>query len=182
MENSMKNLVIQSIKIGALYGLLSIVITLIIYLLDIYMMSIAFGIIYFIINIGLTIVIFVYGMKLVRDKYFGGTITYLNRAVVGLIIGLVSGWLAGLFGILLYTYYDPAFIAGQIDQLMIKLEEMGLDEAAIMKQEQNIREGFTLTGQIKAMFIRTPIFAVVLALIVAAFVKKEKTDNQSAAI
>ncbi|MBN2175856.1 MAG: DUF4199 domain-containing protein [Bacteroidales bacterium] len=179
MENSQKNLIIQSVKIGALFGLLGIAISLIIYLLNINMLSIGFGIVFIIINIGLSIVIFAYGMRYIRDKYFNGTISYLNKSIIGLIIGLVSGWLAGLFGILLFTYYDPGFMEGQIDRFIIMLEEMGLDEAGVMKQEQRIRESFTLTGQLKAMFIRTPIFAFILSLIIAAFVKKQKTDNES---
>ncbi|MCB2221696.1 MAG: DUF4199 domain-containing protein [Bacteroidetes bacterium] len=173
MENQKIALFTHSLKIGALYGLLSIVISLLIYIFNVNMLSIGFGIVYFIISVGLSVVVFIYGMRTIRDKYFNGYISYGHKFLVGLIIGLVSGWIAGLFGLLLYVYYDPGFIADQIDKFVIKLEEYGVDETTLMKQEESMREGFTAMGQIKSMLIRTPIFTVVLSLIVAAFVKKE---------
>ncbi|HPE56618.1 MAG TPA: DUF4199 domain-containing protein [Bacteroidales bacterium] len=173
MEHSKNTLFLVSFKIGALYGLLSIVITLLIYILNIYMFSIGFGIIFFLITLGISIFVFRYAMRKIRDRYLNGTISFINKFLIGLIVGLVSGWISGIFGLLLFTYYDPGFINGQIDIFIDKLAQYGLDDAAITKQEENLRQGFTQIGQIKNMLIRTPIFTIILSLIIAAFVKKE---------
>ena len=177
MENQLKSLIIQSLKIGAFFGLINIIITLLIYILNVNMMSIGFFIGYLIFSIILTIIFFVYGMKNIRDNYLNGVISFGYKFLTGLIIGIVSGWIAGIIGIILYVYYDPGFIVEQIDELIIKLEDMGLEETVIDKQESDIRKGFTLTGQLKTMFINTPIFTVILSLIVSALVKKEKNSD-----
>lgn len=174
MENKSKAVFIQSLKIGAYFGILNIIIALLLYIFRVNMMSIVFSIVYFIINMGITIFFFIYGMKYIRDNYLDGVISYGYKFLIGLIIGLISAWIAGILSIMLYVYYDPGYISDQIDKLIIKFEELGMDETVIFKQEQKLKDSFTLNGQIKTLLIKVPVFEIVLSLIISAFVKKEK--------
>lgn len=174
MEDQPKAVFIQSLIIGAYFGILNIIIALLLYIFRVNMVNITFSIIYFIFNIGISILFFVYGMKYIRDNYLNGVISYGYKFLIGLIIGLISAWIGGILSVALYVYYDPGFIAEQIDKLIIKFEDLGMDETVVFKQEQKLKDSFTLIGQIKTIFIRTPIFIIILSLIISVFVKKEK--------
>ncbi len=116
-------------------------------------------------------------MRYIRENYLDGVISYGYKFIIGLIIGLISAWIGGILSILLYVYYDPGYISEQIDSLIIKLEELGMDETLIIKQEKDLIDSFTLIGQLKTLFIKTPIFVIVLSLIISAFVKKQKDTD-----
>jgi len=177
MENQSAKLIARSLKFGLYLGLVYIITTLLTYILNINMLSIGYGIIYFLISAAIVVTFLVFAMKEVREQVYGGVLPYGNRFLVGLIVGLIGGWISGLFSMVLFNLYDPGFIEDQILQFSEKLIEYGVDEAGALEQENKIREGMTIAGRLKSLLIYAPIFSAVLSLIVAAFVKKELNAN-----
>jgi hypothetical protein len=120
-----------------------------------------------------------------RNKVLGGTISYGNAFIVGLLITIFAGILATFFSFILVRFIDP----GLVEQGVAKTEEK-LMNAGTLTEDQ-----IDLVIERTRKFIDSPItvlvgivfyglIGTVLSLITAAIVKKEGNtfdrDTQSA--
>ena len=178
MENKNSSFITKSLVYGAVTGIIFMVITLVIYVLDVNMLSIGFGVMIFLINAAIVILAMIFGIKDIRDKVFDGVLSYGARALSGFIIGFVASTLSGLFSFWFFTYFDPGFITDRIPEFVDNLIDKGVPEDQAYEMEEKISEGFTTSGQMKTIFMKSPIIYAVLALIVSAFIKKKiETDE-----
>jgi len=177
MENKNTSFINKSLLYGLIAGAILIVITVIIYVLDINMLSIGFGIGIFIVNAAIIIVAMIMGIKDIRDKVFEGVLSYGSRVLAGFLIGFAASVLSGLFGFWFFVYYDPGFIMDRVPDFVDSLIEMGAPEEAAYDAEKDIIDGFSVKGQMKSIFMKGPIIYAVLALIIAAFIKKKPESD-----
>jgi len=178
MENQNKSLLLKSLQYGAITGIVFIVITLLIYVLNINMISIGFGILIFIINAGIMITAMVFGIKHVRDKIFGETLIYGKRFLVGFIIGLIGTWISVIFSFIFFKYFDPDYLPGQVENFAEKLIEWGVPEEDAWLQEEKMTESLKPLNQLKNGLIKLPLIYGGVSLIISAFVKKNRVSAE----
>ncbi len=164
---------------GVVVGLILSVITFIIYLADINMFGIATGISIFVINITILIVAFVYTMKKVRANSGEKGLSYVKRLTVGVIVGVISGWIATLTSYIIFQIIDPNFISGQLEGFIDTLINLGVSEDEAIETVDKMREDFTTMGQLKNGLIKTPLVYIVISMIIAAFVRKDIESKDS---
>lgn len=145
------------------------------YVLGLNYFSIGFGIISFIITFTIIIVMMVLGMKSYRDKVLKGKINYGQKLLAGLVISLIAVIVSGFLNYLFFELVDPEYMKNQMEEFMYSMEERGIPE----EQLEAMRERMDKSAfqQWVSSLTYFPIVAIVLSLIVAAFVKKETTTD-----
>ena len=157
----------EVLKGGFIVSGVSILLTMIIYIIDIEMLvSGWFGFVSFILSIG----ILIYIGRSYRDAT-GGYMTYKNSLIFTYLVLVVSYVVGSLFNILLYNVIDPS------QNTIPMLESFGTPQvaidAAVIEIEKGVEQQSTPMGIIKA----TPwalLFMLIFALIVSIFVKKNE--------
>jgi len=163
-----------SLMNGLLTGVIFIIITALIYFLDINMFQIWFMLSMFIVNIVIIITAIVITIKKVRESVIDKNLNYGNRFLTGLIVGLTAAWLSGLFSYLLFQIIDPNYMLTQVEGFSETLINMGLTEDNAYAKVDEMKISFLPIEQIKTNFLKTPAFFVVLSLIISAFIKRQK--------
>lgn len=171
----MKNFQI-SVKFGLITGIVLILYSVILYLTNANIFSPMVSITSMLVNFVFLIVMAVIAMNKTRDEVFGGKITFANALLAGFVLMIVSGYLGALYNYLFATAIDPGYISGQlsnfVDSMDGKIPEEAL-EKMIESMEENTDPSRTL---IRSAWI-TPVFALVVSAIAAAFIKKDKTGE-----
>jgi len=171
MEN--QNSVIKpSLTYGLYLGIALILFSLVMYLLDIDHDSKLMWVSYIIMAGGLF-----WAMISFRDKINGGFVTYGKAFGTGFWTGLFAAIIGTAFTYIYVTMIDP----GMIEEILLKAEEQILDSSPNMSDEQleqalSMTEKFTSPIMITIWgFVANVIFATILSLIIAIFVKREGT-------
>lgn len=114
-----------------------------------------------------------------RNKVLGGTISYGNAFLTGLLITLFAGILASFFSFILIRYIDPGMVEQAIVRTEEKLLEKGLTEDQIEIAVERSKKfiGSPITVIVSLFFYA--LIGSILSLITAAIVKKEGTPFDS---
>jgi hypothetical protein len=163
-----------SLMNGLITGIIFIIITALIYLLDINMFSIWFMISMFVVNVAIIITAIIITIKKVRESVIDKKLNFGHRFLPGLIVGLTAGWLSGLFSYLLFQIIDPDYMLIQAEGFAETLIGMGLSEDDAFAQVDEIKISLLPIEQLKTNLLKTPAFFIILSLIISAFIKKEK--------
>jgi hypothetical protein len=169
MENKNTSVLVNALIWGAIIGLVSIVYSVILYMLD-QTLNKVLGYFGFIILIaGLA-----YGMKSYRDNVLDGVLPFGKAFGFGILVVLVSGVIGGIYGYLLYTVIDPDLIGKVMDMQSEQMLERGLPEAQV-EQAIEVTKRFITPGfmMISALVVNL-LMGGILSLIVAAIFKKEE--------
>lgn len=177
MENN--NLYKTSLINGFVVGIVLSAITFIIYLADINMFGIATGISIFVVNITILIVAFVFTMKKVRSYSGDNGLSYVKRVIIGVIVGVISAWLAAATSYLVFHIIDPDFIPRQLEGFAETLIDFGINEDEAFETVDKMRDEMTPIGQLKNGLIKTPLIYIVISMIIAAFVSKNITPKET---
>jgi len=165
---------------GLTTGLILFVLGIIYYVIGIDFFSYLFMGINFVLTFGIVIVFMILGMKSYRDKVLDGKINYWKKLLVGALISLIALILSGLLGWVFFELVDPTYISGQMEEFMMRMEDMGLSEEQLDSMRENMDKSSTPMGQLMQNLKTMPIVALVISLIVAAFVKNDTTiDNKA---
>jgi len=171
MENQ-KSVIKPSLTYGLYLGIALILFSLIMYLLDIDRESPIMYISYLVMAGGLF-----WAMISFRDKINGGFVSYGKAFGTGFWTGLFAAIIGSIFTYIYVTMIDP----GMIDEILFKAEEQILESSPNMSDEQldqalSMTEKFTSPIMITIWgFVANVIFATILSLIIAIFVKREGT-------
>jgi hypothetical protein len=163
------------VKWGLYLGGLNVAYILVLYLIDV---SLLISFWNSAISLTLLIVFMVLAMKEQRRNN-NEALSYGNVVVIGIAVGIISSLIGVIFNGLLYNYIDPT-LPETIRELTLEktlgmMESMGASEETIEQAmgnmderqfQQDLRASFT------ALLISS-LFSAFVALIVAAFVKKE---------
>lgn len=147
------------------------------YVLGINYFSIGFSIINFIVTFAIIIVMMVVGMKSFRDKVKDGQTNYGEKLLMGLVISLVIILVSGFLNYLFFQLVDPDYMARQMEDFMYSMEERGIPEEQLEMMRDRMGDGKTPLEQWLQGLKFLPIVAVILSLIVAAFVKSDTTTD-----
>lgn len=179
MENQEETNTSQhSIKWGVILGLISIILTLIIYLIDVTLLAKSgVGLVSLAISIG----VIIYAGRDYRSK-IGGYMPFKQAFMHAFVVFVISGFLAILFNILLYNVIDPdvvpILVEAQMENAMQAMESFGGGSTEMMDgMAQGIKDGYTVTGQAKG-FLWVLIFYAIGAAIIGAINKKKNQEEE----
>jgi hypothetical protein len=160
---------------GLILGIISIVITYIVYFIDPTLLVAWYvGIGILVLYIGLIIY---YGIQ--YRNSIGGFMPFGTAFNFAFIAMVVSGIISMLGSQLLYHVVDPALpgvlIESQMETQMAMLERFGAADSMTSEQideiRSNLESGYTMVGQLKAFGIIVIVYAII-ALILGAILKK----------
>src|ERR1700741_2780169 len=106
MENQANSTLKQSLLYGGILGLVSIIISVIAYVLD---MSADSSIKW--VNSIVQIIILVLGIKNYRDQHLGGYISYGKALGTGTLIAFIGSIIAAIYTVIFVTLIDPEFVS-----------------------------------------------------------------------
>ncbi len=160
-----------ALKWGAILGAALIAYTLVLYLTD---------------NVGnsklgfISIIMSVAGLVLAMRDFRtlnGGYMTYGEGVSLGTLTAAVSGLLSSLFQAFYTTLIDPTIMTRMADKARVQLEETGKLTDEQIEQQMSFVTMFQSPGITFAFgVIASVIFGLLLSLIIAAIMKKNKTD------
>lgn len=169
-ENVQPSIASFALKQGLILGLISVIITLVMYLTGMHGSSA--------IQIGsaiITIAWLIYAMRLFKSEG-DGYLNYGQAIGIGLLISVVSGLIGSVFVAVYTGYIDPSVIDAQMQETIMKLEQQGMSDEQIdaaMEMTKSFQSPglMVVFGTIGSAFI-----GLILSLIIGAFVKNTKPE------
>jgi len=169
MEKKNTSLFVNALIWGVIIGLVSVVYSVILYMLDL-ALNTALG------YAGLIIVIagLAIAMKNYRDHVLDGILPFGKAFGFGVLIILISAFISGIYVFLLYSIIDPDLIRKAIDASAERMLEQGLSEDQVEQALEVTRRIMKPAIMfISGLFVNL-LVGVVLSLIMAAIFKKEE--------
>lgn len=153
---------------GLILGLAGIVYSLVMYFLDLSLNQ-AQGYIFLVIQIALLF----YLVKLYRDNYMHGMITYGQALGAGVVICLYYSIIAAVFAYIMFTVIDTGLLDKQLAMVEEQMLKRGIPQA-------QVDAGMAVQRKIMIPEVMAPVsilgnmfFGLLMSLIIAAFVRKE---------
>ncbi|RUA35145.1 MAG: hypothetical protein DSY77_03255 [Bacteroidetes bacterium] len=168
----------HGLKWGAIFGLILIIISLLIYIVDItIIVSSYISILWIAIFIGIGI----FAGRDFRTK-LGGYLSFKNAFLHALVVFAIGGFIGTVFDFILYNYIDPEIIPilidTQIETTMKAMETLGGGSTDVMdNMAEGIEKGYTLQAQALG-FLWKLVLYVIGALIVGAINKKKNKEEE----
>ena len=173
----------KAVQYGLIYGIITIILTMITYFIgpSFYSKWMNF-ILLMIAGIILTIIVVTMAMK-DRKKSQGGYLSFKEGFQTGFITVLVAILVSTIFSIVFFNFIDPGY-ATQVQNVIVDsttemMEKFGAPDAqideAIAKAEKN--NPFSIASQLKNV-VSNLIFSSIIVLIIAAIVKKKRPEAQ----
>ncbi len=178
METKKRSLFVNALYYGLILGAIFIVISLLVYVFDINMFTITFSIFNLLLNIALVIILFILGANAYRDKSLGGKISYIQCFLTMLIIGVVAYILSLIYTYIFLKYWEPNMLSVYHDKAIEMLVKMGLSEEQMERALSRLEGKFTLSKSILTSVKNGAGMTIILSLLVALFVKKDKTGQE----
>lgn len=167
----------KPIKYGLITGLILVVISVLIYALDLSAFNAVIGFALVIVNFGLTIFMMVIAANKMRDEDLNKKVSYLQVLIAGFVVVLIAMYLNAIYAYLQNGVIDPEYMPRKVDDFLLSMEGKVPEEAMesmIEGFEDSMNAGKVL---VKSLWI-SPIVALVLSAIVSIFIKKDKTIEQ----
>lgn len=166
---------------GTILGVISILLTLILYIVGYMPINFKRMIVMFIISLGLSIGFVVTGTKSYRDKVLGGSITYWQAFSAGLFIVVFSSVLLSFYNLIFNLFIDPGYMdkvmEAQRNWMFDFLTNMGSPddkiEEAMSKYEEQKANFTPLKAFFQGIYISV-IFGAILSFITSLFIKKNQ--------
>jgi Protein of unknown function (DUF4199) len=122
------------------------------------------------------------GIKAVREESPGQQLSYGKGVGTGVLISLFSGLMSAVYSYIHFKFVNPEFADYNMQLVRAKWEQAGMG-AAQMEQAEGITRA--MMGPV-SMAIMTPIMAViiglVISLILAAMLKRNPPDKDTASV
>ncbi|MEP1033779.1 DUF4199 domain-containing protein [Ekhidna sp.] len=168
----------HAIKSGLMLGVIGIVLTLLIYIVDPTFLVSMWMLLFFLIFI---VLVSYFGIQ--HRKEIGGYMAFGKAWIYSMQLLVVAGIVATIFNILLYNVIDPELPSMLADQSVENAEAMmsrfGMPEdqmdEALEKTRTDTLDRFTVMGSIKGFLVGL-IFYAILSLITGAIIKKKEPE------
>jgi hypothetical protein len=170
----------EALTAGLIWGLVTVIMTVLIYIIDITLLGDwKFGIGMLVVGIGYAS----YMGRNFRDEETDGFISFKHSFFYSFVLFFISSVISASFMILLYEVIDPDVKKILADQGIENTEKMmrsfGAPEEAIEKAmeeaEYKMVEQFSAMGIIKSSYVYI-ISSAIMGLIAGLFIKKKKPD------
>jgi len=163
-----------AMNFGALLGLVLILYSVLLYVLDQTTNQSLSWISYIFIAAGIVL-----GTKNYRDKVLDGFITYNQALWMGTLIVFFASFLSAFYTYIFTAYIDPGMITKILEETEMKmLEEQKMGEEEVEVAMKYTRMFITPGMMTITVVLATTIMGFIISLITSAFLKKEN-PNQS---
>lgn len=166
-----------ALRYGAIWGGISVAITLISYLADIDpanpSTSTAAKVLLGLLGFGVSIAAIVMAIREHRDKELGGYITLGRAVLVGLGVGLVAGAIGAVFMILYTTVINPDYAESIMAGIEAQWEEQGMSDEQIDQARQFTGFMFNPVFSFFSQLLGGLISGTLFGLIAGAIMKRE---------
>lgn len=168
MESSNVSPAKSALNYGAVLGLVLMVLSLLVFVLELYEAS-WINYISYAISIGGI----VYGIKKHRDTERGGVISYGGALGYGTLIALFAGIIIAFVTYIYLGYVDDGFVQFQIEEQERQMYERGMADGQIEQSMAYVRK-FSTPGVFAIFGVLGNVFmGFIISLIAAAFLKKQ---------
>lgn len=176
MENQQQpNLLKSTLNYGGLLGLILVVFSLILWMLNLSLNK-SLGYINYVLIIG---GLFIF-LKLFRDQEMGGYISYGKALGAGMLILIFSGVVTAFYSYVFFKFIDPGIIEKMALMAEEQLYERGMTDEQI-EVAVNAQKMFLKPGMMAIFgFFGHVFFGFIFTLIVSIFVKKEAPPFEQA--
>lgn len=124
------------------------------------------------INVPIMIVAMVFAIKEKRDKELGGYIEFGKAFSTATLVVLISTAITAIYTYIYVTVINPSFIEYTLQKEITKMEESGKSQSEIDMALPYIEKFMTPTMMSVFMFFGGLVMGIIVALIVAAIMKK----------
>ena len=155
-------------KYGIILGLVSVVMSVLFYVMDLMFASWIM-----IPSIIVTLIVLFLLQRSYRDTYENGFITYGRALGSGVVMLLYSAIIGAIFAYLLYAVIDPGLVDKSLAAAQAKLEAKGMPEAAIeagLKVQQKMLQPWVIS---RTTIFGTMFSGTIMALVTSIFVAKK---------
>ncbi|MCK4677994.1 MAG: DUF4199 domain-containing protein [Bacteroidales bacterium] len=173
METTKKSLFSTSLYYGLILGAILVVISILYYILDVNIFNFVFMVVSLLINAAVVVIVLLLGINTYRDKSLGGEISFSTCFLSGLIMGLIGFVISAIYTFVFYKYFEPDLLAESFEKFVEMMENMGLPEEQLDEIIQKSADKFNPESQLRSSLITGGVIAVIISLIVSAFVKKQ---------
>jgi hypothetical protein len=169
----------HTLMYGAILGIVSIILSLVMYIAGYMPVKLTSILITALIGIAISVVFVSFGMKAYRDKALDGNITYGQAFLVGLLIIVFSSILVGFYNLIFTTVIDPEYMDRVLEasrnSTYDMMTNMGAPEGQIEDAMDRFDKQAAEMTPLKSFWqsiIWPAVIGSIISLIVAAFVKK----------
>lgn len=171
----------HTLMYGAILGIVSIIMSLIMYIAGYMPINLKRIMLTAVISIAITIIFVSAGMKSYRDKVLEGNISYGQAFVAGLLIVVFSAVLASIYNLIFNLVIDPDYMNRVMEATRNwtydMMNNMGAPEGQIEDAMERFDRQQANMSHLKTFMqgiIWSVVFGAIISLIVAAFVKKSR--------
>lgn len=168
MEEKNTSLIKSSVNSGLMLGLVLVIYSVSLFILDLWLNT-WLGLVSF----AILIIGVIYATKVYRTA-LGGFISYGQAFLVGALAVLVAGGLTTIYTYLFYTLINPEAIEQVIEKSLEMLENFNIPEEALDKAMEELTDGTTVSSTVINGFFTNVVVGVIISLISAAVMKKDK--------
>lgn len=181
IEQSQSNLTSHALRWGLIIGAINVILTLLIYLVDVTLMAeIWLAFVFLFLNIGLVI----YAGINFRNTG-DGFLSFKKAFGYSFLVLAITGLIGVLFRYLLFNFIDPdatqILVEASMDKTEAMLESFGLDEDQIEQSMDDAAERTANQFQLGGLFLGylvSLIFSGIGALIIGAIIKKRNPEEE----
>jgi hypothetical protein len=166
----------KPVKFGLISGFILIIYNVLLYALDIDIFSIAFSLVNGILYFGFMIALAVIGVNKMRDEDLEKKITYIQAFLGSFVILLISLYLTSIFSYILNGFIDTAYFPNKMDGFIANMEGK-ISEEQLNDIVKGLEESLDPVKAIIKSIWMSPLIALVVGAIIAAFIKKDKTED-----
>lgn len=167
----------NSVTYGLILGVIFIIVSLLIYILDFNVFGIFYSVAYFLlIGLGLPVTFCILGTNNLRVKHQENkVITYLDAAVHCAILILTGMVLSNLYSYVFNHFIDKEYLKHMVDRFVEMMNSYNVPQEKIDDSVAKMEKGFGFPRQL----ITSVVTSVVLALIVSIFIRRKEKIAES---
>lgn len=180
MENKSNPLISQALLYGLYYALVSIILSLVMWMVNFIPTSIGGSMLMLLVTIVIAFVLLYYFTKKYRDDSLGGYITFGKAFVFAFLVVVFSTLITAVYNYIFNAFIDPDYLERVMNTTVTSMEErlarggMSADQidSIVGKMEQRMS-----LSPLKSSLKSIPggiIFGTIVALITSAIVKKSQ--------
>lgn len=172
MNNQPTTLSQMIIRNGLYAGGILVVYNLLVYVTGLNATQVWLAVLSFVVMVGVLSYFSAMTMKQQRNLLPEKTISFVQKFITGMLVILIGALMSSLFTFVLNNFIDPENMAQQFEAVISRLESSGLSDEMLDAMVDKVEEGMQPMRQFVSALTSSAISALLLGLIVAAFVKK----------